>query len=280
MNQNLVPAIGLLSLLLGACKSPHSNHSTLESRVEKLEEEKAQIVMEQEAGDQAELKDLREQLKTALEALSAERDLAPRVSLQSQVPDDAPGLNSFEEDPLDGFEPLHTVLPNEDYQIFFVELEKYGDWFQTENYGFVWQPDVVKTDPHWRPYTLGRWMHSDQGWVWVSDEPCGWAVYHYGRWVLLENHGWVWVPGEDWAPAWVAWRQSDDFIGWCPLPPETPHHEEYHFDEQVDHLFDLCPTSYSFVPIHYFHEPVIRHCLPRTTALPAANNGPACDHQE
>ena len=24
-----------------------------------------------------------------------------------------------------------------------------------------------------------------------------------------------------WGPAWVAWRSSDDYIGWAPLPPEA-----------------------------------------------------------
>ena len=30
-----------------------------------------------------------------------------------------------------------------------------------------------------------------------------------------------WVPGDQWAPAWVAWRYSDDYVGWAPLPPEA-----------------------------------------------------------
>src|ERR1700736_241352 len=27
------------------------------------------------------------------------------------------------------------------------------------------------------------------------------------------------VPGTRWAPAWVAWRGSDNYLGWAPLPP-------------------------------------------------------------
>jgi hypothetical protein len=27
------------------------------------------------------------------------------------------------------------------------------------------------------------------------------------------------VPGTEWAPAWVAWRYGDDWVGWAPLPP-------------------------------------------------------------
>ena len=31
----------------------------------------------------------------------------------------------------------------------------------------------------------------------------------------------MWVPGTEWGPAWVAWREGEDAIGWMPLPPEA-----------------------------------------------------------
>jgi hypothetical protein len=55
----------------------------------------------------------------------------------------------------------------------------------------------------------------------MSEEPFGWATFHYGRWTRLRNIGWIWVPGDEWAPAWVSWRKSNDYIGWAPLPPEA-----------------------------------------------------------
>ncbi|MDX2258817.1 MAG: DUF6600 domain-containing protein [Hyphomicrobiaceae bacterium] len=97
-------------------------------------------------------------------------------------------------------------------------VDDYGRWFEHPRYGEVWAPDNVDDD--WRPYTVGRWAQDDEnGWTWVSDEPFGWVVYHYGRWGYDEDLGWFWVPGQRWAPAWVAWRESDDHIGWAPLPP-------------------------------------------------------------
>lgn len=45
-------------------------------------------------------------------------------------------------------------------------------------------------------------------------------VYHYGRWVLDPEFGWVWILGNEWARAWVSWRRSHDHIGWAPLPPD------------------------------------------------------------
>lgn len=75
-------------------------------------------------------------------------------------------------------------------------------------------------DADWRPYTLGHWVYTKRyGWTWVSEEPFGWATYHYGRWGYAEDIGWYWVPGTRWAPAWVSWRRSNDYIVWAPLPP-------------------------------------------------------------
>ena len=104
-------------------------------------------------------------------------------------------------------------------ETFHEELDQYGRWFEHPRYGYVWSPDV---DDRWRPYTRGQWVFTDEhGWYWQSEEPFGWAVYHYGRWFLDDDSGWVWVPGTEWAPAWVAWRNSDEQVGWAPLPPEA-----------------------------------------------------------
>ena len=46
-------------------------------------------------------------------------------------------------------------------------------------------------------------------------------VYHYGRWTKVEDEGWCWIPDYEWGPAWVSWRESDDYVGWAPLPPES-----------------------------------------------------------
>ena len=74
--------------------------------------------------------------------------------------------------------------------------------------------------PAWRPYTVGRWVFTDRyGWMWTSNEPFGWATYHYGRWGFSNRVGWFWVPGNRWAPAWVSWRWSNDYLAWAPLPP-------------------------------------------------------------
>jgi hypothetical protein len=108
-----------------------------------------------------------------------------------------------------------------DYSTFFTRLDPEGDWIETSNYGYVWQPRVARQSHSWRPYTVGRWVYTDAGWTWISEEPFGWATYHYGRWTRLRNLGWIWVPGNEWAPAWVSWRSNNDYVGWAPLPPEA-----------------------------------------------------------
>jgi hypothetical protein len=102
---------------------------------------------------------------------------------------------------------------------FHDALASYGDWLQVEPWGRVWTPWDV--EPGWRPYTHGHWAATALGWTWVSDEAWGWAPFHYGRWTYHAQYGWIWIPDTVWAPAWVAWRAGNNWVGWAPLPPEA-----------------------------------------------------------
>ena len=105
-----------------------------------------------------------------------------------------------------------------DIDTFYDELSPYGQWVWHPRFGYVWLPENVSAN--WRPYTVGRWTYTDEyGWYWDSYEPFAWAVYHYGRWGYDQDYGWFWVPGDTWAPAWVPWRYSDDYVGWAPVGP-------------------------------------------------------------
>lgn len=106
-----------------------------------------------------------------------------------------------------------------DYGYFYDALSPYGAWYDVAPYGWVWSPYDIPVG--WRPYTDGRWVDTEYGWTWLSDDPWGWAPYHYGRWAWDRYYGWIWVPGNVWAPAWVAWRYGDGWIGWAPLPPQV-----------------------------------------------------------
>jgi Family of unknown function (DUF6600) len=106
-----------------------------------------------------------------------------------------------------------------DVSVFYEPLAPYGTWIALPEYGQVWVPHDVS--PEWRPYTIGRWVYTDYGWTWVSDQEWGWAPFHYGRWTFVASYGWVWIPGTVWAPAWVVWRHSPGWVGWAPLPPQV-----------------------------------------------------------
>jgi hypothetical protein len=107
--------------------------------------------------------------------------------------------------------------PGDNVSIFYDTLAPFGQWVTVAPYGLCWAPDGMEVG--WRPYTHGHWDDTDDGWLFDSDYPWGWACFHYGRWFWHSSWGWCWVPGRVWAPAWCAWRSDDVWFGWCPLPP-------------------------------------------------------------
>ena len=151
--------------------------------------------------------------------------------------------------------------PTGSYDTFYTKLDRYGDWRETSDYGFVFQPREAQQSRSWRPYTDGRWVYTDVGWTWISEEPFGWATYHYGRWTRLRNIGWVWVPGDEWAPAWVSWRKSDEYVGWAPLPPEARFDRRTGIHNWSDNYYDIGPDQYSFVETRQFGAPRARRAV-------------------
>src|SRR5438874_5804921 len=118
------------------------------------------------------------------------------------------------------------------------DLDEYGTWRSTPEYGEVWSPRV---DVGWAPYTSGHWIWEDPwGWTWVDYEPWGFAPFHYGRWVYASGF-WGWAPGPlfvrpYYAPALVAWFGGGGWgvgvgfgggfgggLGWCPLGFGEPY---------------------------------------------------------
>jgi hypothetical protein len=126
------------------------------------------------------------------------------------------------------------------------DLDEYGSWRDTPDYGPVWTPSSVPGD--WAPYHYGHWAWiGPWGWTWVDDEPWGYAPFHYGRWVYAGG-GWGWAPGPYsywgpayYAPALVAWFGGPYWggrfgfgvgfgggIGWCALGWGEPFFPWYH----------------------------------------------------
>jgi len=141
------------------------------------------------------------------------------------------------------------------YGLFYTELAPYGTWIQTYDGVVVWRPNFISTS--WAPYTDGRWAWTPDGWYWHSYEPFGYIVFHYGRWYYDNYYGWVWVPDNQWAPAWVEWRYDNNYIGWAPLPPYAG------FSINIGLHFSLNYVSpyrfWRFVTYRHFCDPYVYH---------------------
>jgi hypothetical protein len=149
-----------------------------------------------------------------------------------------------------------------DVHIFYEELAPHGTWVWLDGYGRVWYPHGVP--PDWRPYTDGRWVYTDVGWTWISDWEWGWAPFHYGRWLHTPAHGWVWIPGTVWAPAWVVWHHGPGWVGWAPLPPAAVWEPEgrLHTVHVERHLH---PSWFCFVREHHMLAPHVRRHIVSST---------------
>jgi hypothetical protein len=115
--------------------------------------------------------------------------------------------------------------------IGFQELDAYGQWQQTPDYGWVWFPTRVAAD--WAPYRDGHWAWVEPwGWTWIDDAPWGFAPSHYGRWAFFRER-WCWVPGPVnvrpvYAPALVAFvGEGSGVVGWFPLGPREVYRPAY-----------------------------------------------------
>ena len=130
--------------------------------------------------------------------------------------------------------------------VFHDELAPHGRWVTAASYGSVWVPGGVAAG--WEPYVDGEWVYTDYGWTWVADDPWGDVPYHYGTWAFVDPYGWVWIPGTVWAPAWVTWAYTDDYIGWAPVPPTFAVTATGYFGPPVV----VSSTRYVFVPTQKF----------------------------
>ncbi len=119
----------------------------------------------------------------------------------------------------------------------YADLDDWGTWQTTPDYGPVWYPTAVADD--WAPYRFGYWTTvGGWGYTWVDDAPWGYAPFHYGRWAFVGGR-WGWCPGAFvprpvWAPALVGWVGGPAWgvsaglgapvYGWVPLGWGEPYH--------------------------------------------------------
>jgi hypothetical protein len=241
--------IGFIALALNASNSYAQNSAenpnnsnrqapTIEDRLTQLEQDQ-QGLTERVDTLNREVASLQQEIKTwqGQTSESNSRSSKPATGAPNEMPGTSDNATAAQTNETSGAS----------YDLFYDRLQSDGQWFNDATYGSVWQPKIASTDQQWRPYTDGRWVYTDRGWTWISNENFGWAAYHYGRWARLSERGWVWVPGSTWAPAWVSWRQSDDYVGWAPLPPETESEQDLKIEGWADTYYNIGPGSYVFL---------------------------------
>jgi len=153
------------------------------------------------------------------------------------------------------------------YKTFYEELAPYGQWISDAQYGSVWVP---RENKNFRPYfSRGSWVITDYGNTWISDDPWGWACYHYGRWTYDTYYRWIWIPGYEWAPAWVSWRMGGGYCGWAPMAPGTAVAANYNTPES---WWVFMEPKYMYLEdcAKYWHGAYFNHVLVNRTA--AINN--------
>ena len=126
------------------------------------------------------------------------------------------------------FDALHeglTTLPKPIQKLpgavfYFAQTygSQYGEWLWDDFYGYVWHPfiDNGAYPWGWSPYYYGSWSYSGGQMFWVPQEPWGWIPYHLGIWQWDKKHGWVWLPGSMFAPAWATWDFYFGYACWRP----------------------------------------------------------------
>jgi hypothetical protein len=126
------------------------------------------------------------------------------------------------------FEDLHeglTSLPKPLQKLppavfYFAQTygNRYGEWLWDDFYGYVWRPFIDNgTYPWgWSPYYYGQWSYAAGQMFWVPQEPWGWIPYHLGVWQWDKKHGWFWLPGSMFAPAWATWDFYFGYAAWRP----------------------------------------------------------------
>ncbi|MBV6500958.1 MAG: hypothetical protein CJBNEKGG_03451 [Prosthecobacter sp.] len=223
----------------------------IQQRSSDLQQQLADLQKALQEKETAELKARLEAIRLENERLAADAEAARRKSLslteeleRSRLPKALPYVPP--QAPAAPRQPW--MSPEDDYSLFYDSLRPHGRWLEVDGYGYAFRPGLADR-PGWRPYVDGRWAWTDQGWAWDSNEPFGWACYHYGRWVQVSRHGWLWVPGREWAPAWVSWRYGDDCVGWAPLPPGAGRTGVGH---DCDVRYGLGPSSYTFINATHF----------------------------
>jgi len=167
--------------------------------------------------------------------------------------------------------------------IGYEDLDEYGGWRPTPEYGTIWFPHVAIVG--WAPYHYGHWAYiAPWGYTWVDDAPWGFAPFHYGRWVVVGGV-WGWVPAPPrpvvvgvvyvrpvYAPALVAWVGGPHFavgvgvgggfaagvsVGWFPLGPREVYVPSYHVSRNYVTNVNVTNTTVNITVVNNYYNTTV-----------------------
>ena len=161
--------------------------------------------------------------------------------------------------------------------IGYEDLDQYGGWRNTPDYGTVWFPRTSVVG--WAPYRYGHWVWiAPWGYTWVDDEPWGFAPFHYGRWVAVGG-AWGWVPCRPgvvgvayvrpvYAPALVAWVGGPHVaigvavgggaaVGWFPLGPREVYVPSYRVSRAYVNNVNVTNTTVNTTVVNNYYNTVV-----------------------
>jgi hypothetical protein len=158
-----------------------------------------------------------------------------------------------------------TFIPEPIYKypeavIYFAQKYSnlHGEWVWNSLYGFVWKPHYNRKYPggNWQPYVHGSWSAFDNQLFWVPQEPWGWVPYHLGVWLWDKDVGWMWLPGDAFAPAWVTWEFFAGFYMWKPWSLYDWYYPSFSYDDYYGSPWAYHPRDGSAVPPDQKKEPL------------------------
>jgi len=173
--------------------------------------------------------------------------------------------------------------------IGYQDLDEYGDWRPTPDYGTVWFPRA--SHPDWAPYHDGHWDYIEPwGYTWVDDEPWGFAPFHYGRWVYYRS-AWGWVPTPPrverveyvrpvYAPALVAWVGGGGGgvgvnVGWFALGPREVYVPSYPVSRAYVNRVNVSNTTVNTTVVNnYYNTTVVNKDTTATNVNYVNRNAP------
>src|SRR6266404_3785328 len=157
----VVPAVIALATVVSCQKQQTEAEKNAE--IERQVQER--LAAEHQAEQQQQLSQREAELAAREKAL-AEKGSAPAATMATQEQEQSESEPVASRPRAPG-----ESRPAAGYSTFYTKLEPHGEWLETADYGYVWQPRVAERSRSWRPYTNGRWVYTDAGWTWISEEP-------------------------------------------------------------------------------------------------------------